>query len=113
MTDIQTRTQKTKILIFPYFSLYFLTDLELSDRTKKIWMDRKFQDLLENGPTSDRYPNPEQKKKNYFQFSIFFFICLRRSYTYRPFCPKLPKKMIKNIIIIKFFKYIVNITYFE
>ena len=38
---------------------------------------------------------------------------LRRSYTYRPFCPKLPKKMIKNIIIIKLFKYIVNITYFE
>ena len=26
---------------------------------------------------------------------------LRRSYTYRPFWPKLPKKMIKNIIIIK------------
>ena len=40
-------------------------------------------------------------------------IDLRRSYTYRPFCPKLSKKMIKNIIIIKLFKYIVNITYFE
>ena len=38
---------------------------------------------------------------------------LRRSYTYRPFWTKLPKKMIKNIIIIKLFKYIVNITYFE
>ena len=38
---------------------------------------------------------------------------LKRSYTYKPFCPKLPKKMIKNIIIIKLFKYIVNITYFE
>ena len=26
---------------------------------------------------------------------------LRRSYTYRPFCPKLPKEMIKNIIRLK------------
>ena len=57
-TDIQTRSQKELFLIFSYFSLCFLTDLILSDRA----IDREFQDLSENGPTSNTYPKLEPKK---------------------------------------------------
>ena len=52
-----------------------------------------------------------KKKNKNLAFTVL--LLLRRSYTYRSFWPKLPKKMIKNIIIIKLFNYIVNITYFE
>ena len=70
--------------------------------------------LLSDGVEKDR-SSPPAKKKDASEVSDFRpisilsgasklleFVALRRSYTYRPFWLKLPKKkMIKNIIMIK------------
>ena len=70
-TDIQTQRQKKSFLIFRYFSLFFLTDLILSDQAdKNMGRYREFQDLSENVPTSNRYPNSGPKN---IIFDIFFF----------------------------------------
>ena len=74
----KTQSQKNLFSIFPYFSLFFSTDvIQPSDRAAKflayLRIDREFRDLSENVSTSDRYPN-SATKKIIFDFSIFFFI---------------------------------------
>ena len=70
-TDIQTRRWETKY-IFPYFSLFYLTDLILPDRADKNmnWY------VIPNPLRKCAYIRSIRKtgdKKN-FDFSIFFFI---------------------------------------
>ena len=58
LTDIQTQQRKKLFLIFQYFSLFFFNRLNIiRSGQQKYGIEREFQDLLENGPTSNRYSN--------------------------------------------------------
>ena len=62
---------------FRYFSLFFLTDLILSDLATKIWIDRELYVLSKN----KLLPISKHRTENIiFGFAIFFFIFLNRLY---------------------------------
>ena len=61
--------RKLEIIIFVFI---FFTNLILFDQANKNRIDREFEGLSENGPSSHRYPNRATKNQN-FDFSIFFF----------------------------------------
>ena len=64
-TDIKLQSKKKLFSIFPYFSLFFFKPIQYYLMwPTKIWIGKKFQDLSENGTTSDQGQTRRQKNKN-------------------------------------------------
>ena len=75
--DMQTRRRKKNISIFPYFSLFFLTDLILPDRADKNVNSKIILSPLRKCAYIRPIGKPGDKKKK-FDFSLFFFISFNR-----------------------------------
>ena len=71
--------QKELFRSFRNFVFFFYPSKYYSIKPTNIWVDREFEGISENGPTSNRHPNP-RAKNNYFRFLdifLYFFLLIK------------------------------------